>query len=80
MIARWDALLLAAILSGGSMLIENSHRVDTGATDDALASLPAGACAGTSAERTDLNAGSDLMADGRFSLSAADDATPAGCE
>jgi len=34
MIARWDVLLLAAALAGGSMLIENSHRLDTGAPDD----------------------------------------------
>jgi hypothetical protein len=34
MVARWDALLLAAAVAGGSMLIENSHRLDTVAPDD----------------------------------------------
>jgi hypothetical protein len=34
MVARWDVLLLAAAVAGGSMLIENSHRLDTGAPDD----------------------------------------------
>jgi hypothetical protein len=34
MIMRWDVMLLAGILAGGSMLIENSHRLDTGAPDD----------------------------------------------
>ena len=41
MIVRWDALLLAAVLSGGSMLIENSHRIDTGLADDAVAASAA---------------------------------------
>ena len=34
MLIRWDTLLIAAAVAGGSMLIENSHRVDTGAPDD----------------------------------------------
>jgi hypothetical protein len=38
---RWDVLLAAAALAGGSMLIERSHRVDTGAPDEAVASAPA---------------------------------------
>jgi len=33
MVARWDVLLLAGVLAGGSMLIETSHRLDTGAPD-----------------------------------------------
>ncbi len=37
MIARWDVLLVAAALAGGSMLIESSHRLDTGAPDDEVA-------------------------------------------
>ncbi len=44
MIARWDTLLLAAVLSVGAMLIEHSHRVDAGAGDDAFASCSEGAC------------------------------------
>ena len=35
MLARWDALLIIAVaVAGGSMLIENSHRLDTGAPDE----------------------------------------------
>ena len=34
MVTRWDVVLLAAVLAGGSMLIENSHRLDTGAPDE----------------------------------------------
>jgi hypothetical protein len=34
MVVRWAALLLAAVVAGGSMLIENSHRLDTGAPDE----------------------------------------------
>ncbi len=38
---RWDTLLVAVAIAGGSMLIENSHRVDTGAPDDeVVASAP----------------------------------------
>jgi len=39
---RWDTLLVAVAVASGSMLIENSHRVDTGAPDDeVVASAPA---------------------------------------
>ena len=34
MAVRWDTLLLAGMLAGGSVLIENSHRLDTGAPDE----------------------------------------------
>ncbi len=34
MAVRWDAILLATAVAGGSMLIENSHRLDTGAPDE----------------------------------------------
>jgi hypothetical protein len=34
MVAKWDAILLATAVAGGSMLIESSHRVDTGAPDE----------------------------------------------
>jgi hypothetical protein len=37
----WDMLLVAAAVACGSMLIERSHRVDTGAPDEAIASAPA---------------------------------------
>ena len=34
MAVRWDAIFLATAVAGGSMLIENSHRLDTGAPDE----------------------------------------------
>jgi hypothetical protein len=36
MAVRWDTLLLAGMLAGGSVLIENSHRLDTGAPDEEI--------------------------------------------
>jgi len=41
MVARWDVMLLAAVLGGGSMLIENSHRLDTGAPDEEMVATSA---------------------------------------
>jgi len=49
MVARWDAILVAASVAGGSMLIENSHRVDTGAPDEEV--VAASACDTAIAER-----------------------------
>jgi hypothetical protein len=39
--ARWDAILLATAVAGGSMLIENSHRLDTGAPDEEVVAISA---------------------------------------
>ena len=79
MIARWDALLLAAVLSGGSMLIENSHRIDTGLADDAMAALPA--CTEPGGDRADASGASDDGNDARLSVSAVDDdATLSACD
>jgi hypothetical protein len=44
MIARLDALVVAMSVLGGSMLIENSHRVDTGAPDEGLVATPPALC------------------------------------
>ena len=41
MVARWDALLVAAAVAGASMLIENSHRLDTGAPDEEVVATSA---------------------------------------
>jgi len=49
MAIRWDALILAGVLAGGSMLIENSHRLDTGAPDEEI--VAASTCDGVAAER-----------------------------
>ena len=51
MVARWDALLLAGVLAGGSMVIENSHRLDTGAPDEEI--VAASTCEAAAAERYD---------------------------
>jgi hypothetical protein len=49
MAIRWDALILAGVLAGGSLLIENSHRLDTGAPDEEM--VAASTCDGVAAER-----------------------------
>jgi hypothetical protein len=49
MLARWDTLLVAIALAGGSVLIENSHRVDTGAPDDEVAATASDTCSSVSA-------------------------------
>jgi hypothetical protein len=49
MVARWDVLLLAGVLAGGSMLIENSHRLDTGAPDEEI--VATSTCDGFAPER-----------------------------
>jgi hypothetical protein len=41
MAVRWDAILLATAVAGGSMLIENSHRLDTGASDEEIVATSA---------------------------------------
>jgi hypothetical protein len=41
MAVRWDAFLLATAVAGGSMLIENSHRLDTGAPDEEIVAMSA---------------------------------------
>jgi hypothetical protein len=78
MILKWDALLLGAVLLGGSMLIENSHRIDTGSADE-VAALPA--CTEPSGDRADASSSSDDVSSVRFSVSAAadDDATLGAC-
>jgi hypothetical protein len=74
MVARWDVLLVAAVLSGGSVMIENSHRVDTGLADaPAAAALPA--CAEPAAGRAESV--SDNASDTHFVVSAADNASGA---
>ena len=49
MAIRWDALILASVLAGGSMLIENSHRLDTGAPDEEI--VAASMCDSVAGER-----------------------------
>jgi hypothetical protein len=51
MVVRWDVLLLAGVLAGGSMLIENSHRLDTGAPDQET--VAASTCDAVAAEHYD---------------------------
>ena len=49
MATRWDAILLATAIAGGSMLIESSHRLDTGAPDEET--VAASTCEAGGAER-----------------------------
>jgi hypothetical protein len=44
MFMRWDTLLIAAAVAGTSMLIESSHRIDTGAPDDEVVATAPDAC------------------------------------
>ncbi len=44
MLIRWDSLLVAVAVAGGSMLIENSHRIDTAAPDDDVMATAPDAC------------------------------------
>jgi hypothetical protein len=56
MLARLDVLVVALSVAGGSMLIENSHRVDTGAPDEGLVAAAPALCRDeATAERYDLN-------------------------
>ncbi len=73
MIARWDTLFVAAVLSCGSMLIEHSHRIDTALADDTPA-VPANSCADTSDLTPGTEGDSGVQVSGvQVSLSAADD-------
>ena len=74
MVPRWDALLVAAIVSGGSLWIESSQRVDTGAADDVEAASPASRCTAIADRPADLDP-KDLPA----WLSADGDAALPGC-
>jgi hypothetical protein len=49
MVLRWDVIVVAAAVAGGSMLIENSHRLDTGAPDEEV--VATSACATVVAAR-----------------------------
>jgi hypothetical protein len=56
MLARLDVLVVALSVAGGSMLIENSHRIDTGAADEGLVAAAPALCRDEpTAERYDLN-------------------------
>jgi hypothetical protein len=55
MLARLDALVVVLSVAGGSMLIENSHRVDTGAPDEGLVAAAPALCRDEPAGRYDLN-------------------------
>jgi hypothetical protein len=44
MLIKWDTLLIAIAVAGGSVLIENSHRIDTGAPDNEVVASPPDTC------------------------------------
>jgi hypothetical protein len=82
MFPRWDAVVLAATLLGGSMIIENSHRIDTGAPDDEVAAAPANACEEAEAyQMSGIRRGAVVTNDDGYAVSDANDvAPPNGCE
>ena len=82
MFPKWDAVVLAATLLGGSVMIENSHRVDTGAPDDVVAEAPATACDDADAYQiSGMRRGTVVSNDEGFAVSdTTDTATPSGCE
>ena len=47
MLIRWDTLLIVVAVVGGAVLIENSHRIDTGAPDDEVTASAPAACIDT---------------------------------
>jgi hypothetical protein len=47
MLIKWDTLLVAVAVLGGSVLIENSHRIDTGMPDDEVTATAPAACIDT---------------------------------
>jgi hypothetical protein len=47
MLIKWDTLLIAVAVVGGSVLIENSHRIDTGSPDDEVTATAPAACTDT---------------------------------
>jgi hypothetical protein len=53
---RWDTLLVAVAVAGGSMLIESSHRVDTGAPDDEVVATAPADCTVVHAAYRDVQA------------------------
>jgi hypothetical protein len=52
MLLRWDTLLIAVAVVGGSVLIENSHRIDTAAPDDEVTASAPSACVDTQVTAT----------------------------
>ena len=44
MLIKWDTLLIAVAVAGGAVLIENSHRIDTGLPDDDVTASAPAAC------------------------------------
>jgi hypothetical protein len=63
MLIKWDTLLVAVAVLGGSVLIENSHRVDTGMPDDEVTATAAAACIDTQVTAT-LASGDQAADDG----------------
>ena len=75
MVARWDVLLLAGVLAGSSMLIENSHRLDTGAPD--VEAVAVSTCDAVAAERYDWKPLTRPMGDDADETASAQ--APSGC-
>jgi hypothetical protein len=69
MLIKWDTLLVAVAVLGGSVLIENSHRIDTGMPDDEVTATAPAACIDTQVTAT-LASGDNDSGDARGSAAA----------
>jgi hypothetical protein len=81
MIPKWDAVVVAAAVVVGSMIIEHSHRVDTGAADDAITSSSDACDASSAYQQSGLRPASQFNLEEGSSSADADDTTAAssGC-
>ena len=79
---KWDAVVLAVTLLGGSVMIESSHRVDTGAPDDVVAAAPTNACDDADAyQSSGMRRATIVYNDEGFAVSdTTDTAAPSSCE
>ena len=82
MFPKWDAVVLAAALMGGSVMIESSHRVDTGAPDDEVAAASTTACEDAEAyQMSGMRRGTVVYSDEGFVVSdTTDTAAQSSCE
>ncbi|HEY2135135.1 MAG TPA: hypothetical protein VGH49_04565 [Xanthobacteraceae bacterium] len=82
MFARLDAFVVALSVLGGSVALENSHRLDTGAPDDGLVASASTACEDSASDtyRVSRQSGFDsaMVADSSESNDDGADAAP-GC-
>jgi len=73
---RWEILVVAAATAGCVMLIENGHRIDTGASDEeVVASAPADCTVVYAVNRESMGAADDNAPREEAALAAAPECT-----